>query len=556
MRKYLLTIDTQRSNIYEPVRTFLAGQKSNISSYFSGGWADFVCEAHMPEATFKTFKAELVEVLNKAGAAELCGNDVNNLISIFEVRDPLVICGKPVADLTNPPKAVLQTELGDRLKFEMTLRDYRSAETLKLFNGDVKAVQKYLRRLKEKGIIICFRVVADISRFTNCDYVPLIGADNRTLPSILERDPNLLKPVKELFAVSPAQTTDPTEKEVSHIFVNQYQFPSERTEWKHLLYEKSTAAINVYSYPLEGPVNETSLYLSDVPEVLHRATRYRDKGLQIGRIAHASIKVEESPLVNLPLLGLAKHGVTFGEPGSGKTNFDLGLVKSAVNALDSVVVFDNSRSVVGKLEGTSLPEFSKPTSLVITSCDSPDDVDKVLQSIFSTKGLIVVEIEKRVYAKVFLRWGELLAQMPDFTKSNRPREIKALALVEEAYDLFSDPSVATHQQLMSTLDQAFRKGWGIWLSLQRPTQLGQNHAEARMLLKNLVNKVVYGLRDKSEVQLIRDALADGHLDVAQLSYFERTLDTLKQYTAICVGASIASGERLLPPIPVELDLIK
>src|SRR5579864_1076725 len=62
-KRYIFTVDRQRSKIYSPVRDFLLTQDMNISSYDSGGWADFICDAHFDSGQLEAFQHSLTSVL-------------------------------------------------------------------------------------------------------------------------------------------------------------------------------------------------------------------------------------------------------------------------------------------------------------------------------------------------------------------------------------------------------------------------------------------------------------------------------------------------------------
>jgi hypothetical protein len=555
LQRYIVTIDTQSSAVYEPVRSFLQSQRSNISAYFSGGWADFLCDIQMTSPNFNVWLEQLREVLRKANANKFCpAGNVNSLISAFLVEDQIVICGKLLEDLVTPNRADLHSLVQDRARFEMALRNYNSPETVKLFPEGVKEVQRYLNRLKREGIIVCFKIVADFARFTNCDYLPMI-ADRRVSPNFLQANSELLSPVKELFAVKYLQVADDTEKNVSHIFVNYYDFPGDRTRWKQSVYEAAKEAtddeVNIYSYPLEGPVNESPIYLSDVPELLHKALQYAGKGLELGTATHPMLQ-GAGPSIRLPSIGLSRHGVVFGEANSGKTNSDLIIAREALKLFENVVIFDDSGGIASKLDGATNATIANPHRLSITLANKPEDLTAIVSEIFNKKGFQLVQIEKEIYPNVVETWCRLLANLPDQTRSNKPREIRNLLLLEEAGDLFLEENSTISRALASTLDQAFRKGWSVWLSLQRPSQFGK---DAQKFLRNLVNKVIYRLRDKSEVNSIIEALGDAGLGTSELAAFEAAHDGLPKFSAVVIGTTVEAGnDRILPPILTKFSL--
>jgi hypothetical protein len=556
LERYILTIDTQRSSVYSPVRDFLKSQNANVSSYYSGGWADFLCDVQMDRVRFEEFVNSLRKVLKDADAEKFCPRPrgVDALISIFKVEEPLVVCGQILRDLRRPDPATLRSVLDERVKFEMALRNYRSSETISLFRTQ-QELQKYLKRLKAKGLIICFRVVTDFSRFSNYDYVPM-GTGHRTIGHLIEdsRDePDLLEPVRELFKVVANQTTDNAEDEVTHIFINQYPLPGKRKDWKRLVYRHSKIDVNLYNYPLEGPINEAPIYLSDLPEFLSRAKAYAGNGgVQLGKSTHSMLK--EGPVVWLPLPGLARHGMTLGDPGTGKTNADLLLVSQACQRLQNVVILDDSGGVSSKLEALPADARKKLTRTEITTLKDLKHTSSIIDDCLTTAGVHLLEVPKDIYGSIGTLIFNRISGMPDLIKGNRPREIQKLLIVEEAADLFVNSDTDPRRQLLSLVDQAYRKGWCIWLSLQRPSSLG---ADAGTLLKNLENKIMYRLNDRSEVQLVADALTEAGMRPRDIEYLTEALPTLPQFTAFAIGVALdKSTETLLAPVPVRITYLQ
>ena len=59
LNRYIVTIDTLSSEVYFPVLNFLTEQTANIASYYSGGWADFICDLQMSENNFRLWRDRL-----------------------------------------------------------------------------------------------------------------------------------------------------------------------------------------------------------------------------------------------------------------------------------------------------------------------------------------------------------------------------------------------------------------------------------------------------------------------------------------------------------------
>src|SRR3954463_8466950 len=63
LRRYIMTIDAMRSKIYIPIRDFLLKQTTNVTSYYTGGWADFICDVQMDPESFEGLLADIRAVL-------------------------------------------------------------------------------------------------------------------------------------------------------------------------------------------------------------------------------------------------------------------------------------------------------------------------------------------------------------------------------------------------------------------------------------------------------------------------------------------------------------
>ena len=151
----------------------------------------------------------------------------DSLTSVFQVNKQLILCGKILADLARPSSDAMQLIKADLSKFELTYRNYRSAETISCFGSDEKAVRQYLRALKHGGAILCYRIVADFARYQARGYVAL-RIENRSVEMLAHEfraDPLLLEPVDDVLHVQPQNVADISESDITHILINSYDFP-------------------------------------------------------------------------------------------------------------------------------------------------------------------------------------------------------------------------------------------------------------------------------------------------------------------------------------------
>ena len=55
IKRYIVIIETLRANIYDSIRDFLSKNDVNINSYYTGGSADFICDAYLSEEAYNQF---------------------------------------------------------------------------------------------------------------------------------------------------------------------------------------------------------------------------------------------------------------------------------------------------------------------------------------------------------------------------------------------------------------------------------------------------------------------------------------------------------------------
>ncbi|HKU73788.1 MAG TPA: hypothetical protein VJR02_07700 [Pyrinomonadaceae bacterium] len=551
IERYILTIDTRVSSVYFPVRKFLEELESNVTSYYSGGWADFLCDIQMDAESFNRFHERLKNVLRDSPLSNIEEN-IENVLSIFRVTGTKVLCSRQVDSFPTPSYDAIEAIRREPLKLETLHRNYLSPEALRLFGSESK-INSYLQTLKSNGIIVCYNLTFDFSYGISRDYVPMILGTRReasiqmkNLLTKAKKHPTLLKPVEELLEVELFSGGDAAEKEISYFSINSYDYPGERTEWKKNIYESTQFDVNLYNYPLEGVLNETPIYLSDLPEFIDKANEYKlgykDRKLFIGWANHPLL--QEPPKIALSQSGLARHGLTLGEPGTGKTNADLVVAVAACDVLNSVVILDSSGSIAGK--GAGSEKFkSIPVQMETAQAD--------IKRLVANDGFFLVEPDKEIVADVFSLLIQAIGNVPNATSGNEPRKITRLLLVEEAGQVVGREGQQRENvtKLNQLLVEAYRKGWCIWLSTQYPSWLGYDKDSALQMLKSLENRLILRLKDDFEIGLLLDALrTDKSFSPEDVSYFQSTVRDLSLGEALFRGVEVKDT---LPLIKVKIQ---
>lgn len=552
--RYLITIDTLRSTIYFAVRNFLLAISENVSSYYSGGTADFICDAYLDDDQYKAFHERLVETL-KSSKAERITSKVQNLVSVFKVRRSLVLGGVDITKLT-PSESLIEEILADPTKFHVVQQNYRSKEAGTLLGGD-KNVREYLTRLKAGNVIVAYKAVFDFARYFDREIVPFCRGTRVIEPLLKKAEKNhaILGPVRELLEVVVTQSEDEAEKEVSHVFINDYRNPKHRNQWRTLMYEEASDDVNLYTYPLEGTLNESPVHLSDLPEAVHHAQSYRTEGLCLGVLSHPMI-VKTPRKICMTHEALHYHGVTLGGAGQGKTNTDLVLVSQAMKFLDRAIILDASKSVSGKQAVLPFEAASQLRIVSIHETKRPK-LSASLDSCFSRKGIFLVEMAPQDFSIVAEHLIDAILRQADGTSANADRRIQSLLLIEEANDAFGNDH-QTRQRLVGAfsalLNKASRKGWCIWVSTQYPSHLGYDNDSALATLRGLHNRIVHYI-DKPEE---RDAfLKCLDLGKSENEKTARELENVKRGVAMLTAAELKNGQLVqLPLVRVSIQKLE
>ncbi|HEV3049706.1 MAG TPA: hypothetical protein VGX50_05320 [Longimicrobium sp.] len=309
--------------------------------------------------------------------------------------------------------------------------------------------------------------------------------------------------------------------------------------------------VNVYNYPIEGTLNDNPIYLSDIPRIHSATERYRLAG--DGKTLH--LGAPDNPVLQghgvtvfLPFNSLSEHGISLGDPGSGKTNTDLVLASEAAAFLETLVVLDSSGGIAGKLD--TLPDVWR-SNLHRFRFDAPPERDALASAVLG-KGMRLVETTVELMPQVFQEIVAVIESSPDPTTGNKERVIRYLLLVEEAAGVFGKSKgeqEAASARLIQLLSIAFRKGWCVWLSLQRPSMLGRDAKTRKRVLGYLGNRLVGVQKSADEVELLASVFKDEGHTSAEIEYFRRQVGRLTTGSALVRGCEIlASKEKSYLPI--------
>lgn len=545
--RYILFIETLRAKYYFLIRDFLRAQKVNVNSYYTGGSADFICDVNATESAYKTFHRELKQTLLTAGVGNI--KDVESLIAVFRVEKPVILSRQVIATLPEiNPRGVKLIE-DDVARFELVYRNYLSPEVKRAFPGN--RLSRYLAELKTSGAIIGFRALFDNCRLTDREYVPL--CHGRALDKLLVRPGEaaqaVLKPVRELLSVLVEHSTDPTEREVTHIFINEYDSPGERNDWRVAVYKQLGDDLNVFTFPLEGTLNETPIVFSDLPEAITTARQYKGD-IAIGRLSHDSDPQNASPIFIQSQALASSQGITLGKPNRGKTNTDCVLLTGVSQHFGRIIVIDHSRSIRGK-EAVFSEDLRKRIKYVSpTKHASPLEIASLIGKCVE-EHVYVLEVTAEQAPVLF---DACLTEIANSTvnEDNTPRVVSNFLLVEEANDVLGRDEERKRivGRLQGILTKASRYGWCIWLSTQKPSHLGYDHESSVTTLRALRFRILHDL-EPEDTALLKAAIGNGPLGKS----VDETI-SLPTGEAIVFGLYHADDKIVaLPPVRVRVNML-
>jgi hypothetical protein len=546
----IVTIETLQAKIYSAVRKFLLQANVNVSSYYTGGSADFICDITLSNEAYKIFYENLGKALSAAGAEKV--EDIKKLVCVFRVDEALVLSRRELSGVA-PAATVLKKIVTERAKFEAVCGDYRSEAAAVLFRND-QALDRYLRELMEQHAIIGFRPLLDRCRFVDRQYVPLCHGgrvlDRMLRNSRIDRSA-MLKPVVELLSVRPEESADELERAVTHIFINEYALPGERLDWRSSIYEIDEG-LNIFTYPIEGTINESALILSNLPEAMSYAREYSGD-IDLGVLFHAT-SLPEPPVIRLDKSALAFQGVTLGISGSGKTNTDCVLLSEIVDKIDHIIVADSqeSHSIRDKLEvlPSKVRDLIEYLKLDGATCVNEQDLQRIVDQAFLRKGISVIEAPQG-FLPVLL--DACLRQIEKSTHNtgNQARKVEGMLLVEEANDAFGSDDDRRQRigYLESVLTKASRKGWCIWLSTQHPSDLGYDYDSALRILRALQNRIIHQL-EPDDTKFVESLLGvEGTKNATEPDF---GLTKLPKGIALVRGSRDNGGKLVLSPVMTKI----
>jgi len=134
-----------------------------------------------------------------------------------------------------------------------------------------------------------------------------------------------------------------------------------------------------------------------------------------------------------------------------------------------------------------------------------------------------------------------------------------MLIVEEVGDaLGSSPDVIEKNVILlkQVLSKAYRKGWCIWLSTQRPSQLGHDDQSASDVLGLLHNRIIGKIRNRQEVDVIIKTFHDEGYSEEDLKDLPDTLRDLPIGSAIGRAVEIRDDkEHNLPLLRIKFRML-
>jgi hypothetical protein len=543
LSRYIVTIDALRSSVYAAVKDYLQSIEGNVVSFFTGGWADFLCDIQLQRSRLDLFLKRLEEVLLQAGLEKFA--TIEEVISVFEMVAPVVIAGKQIDRLPRPSNTLLERLYAEKATFEVVLADYRSEAAAAMLGGE-RGVREYLTWLQNGGAIVAYRAVCDMPSWVQHDYVPMIlgiGQTRATLSRFLDVCQDTAEdrsPIVDLFGVRHIRGIADAQTGVNYFCINRYSLPLEKHLWKERVYAGVKVDVNLYNYPIEGTLNDNPLYLSDVPKIQGAVQEYevtpgRDC-LVLGYPDHPLLGTKTT--VGLELKALSGHLISLGDPGSGKTNTDLVLAAEASSILARVIILDSSGSVSGKRETLPSPFADSLETIRVTM----ETIGGNLKDLILAPGNRLLELRVDDMPLAFQTIASTIEDSPDATIGNREREVQSLLLIEEAAGIFgatsSERAVAA-ERLIKLLSLAYRKGWCIALSAQRPSMLGPNKKTQRRVLSHFGNRFIGVMTNREEVEILADVFQSDHHEGPEIDYFKRHVGRLTPGSILLRGLRVS-----------------
>jgi len=169
------------------------------------------------------------------------------------------------------------------------------------------------------------------------------------------------------------------------------------------------------------------------------------------------------------------------------------------------------------------------------------------------EGIVVLEANKRDIADVFAAFMDDIEKVGDATVGYQPRKVNKMLLVEEAGQVLGSDGKQKENaiRLPQLLDEAYRKGWCIWLSAQHPSSIAPNKEVSVQLLKKLKNRII--MAQTTEVDTIVEVLKqEKPFTPEDESYLRSTVGELATGDAICRGVELSPNEVRLPLIGVTI----
>ena len=177
------------------------------------------------------------------------------------------------------------------------------------------------------------------------------------------------------------------------------------------------------------------------------------------------------------------------------------------------------------------------------------------RKLLSNPGVCLISSKEVSFSRLILRACSAIHGLEDASSDNASRAVHGLLLIEEASHVLGSKRVRS--ELRRLLEKAFRKGWCVWLSVQRPTALAVDEIEVVDLLALLGNRVILSLEDDKELALLETAFWREGVAADGVHELLGHLRTAPEGVALFRGSS---GDKLLAPIlvtiPTSLNFVR
>jgi hypothetical protein len=501
------------------------------------------------------FRLDILNILRKGPVEK---KYVPSLLTSFQITKPLILGGRSIKDEEIQDDEFIK-DSSNLVKLEEAYIDYLSDQAKERLGGE-NNIKKFLKNLENKGIIISYKIIHKFAHFKCRFYITLSYCEPSSI-DIIRNDKNLLKKIIDLYEItSHKDNVDVFDIHTTYLIIGEFSNLDDYHKWKEQLYDllKNTNTINVFSFPVEGTLQEGAHYISNFPrfyDVCHSyAIGLADAKIQIGNpIFRGEESIADLPIyLNLNVLN--HHGLILGEPGTGKTWTMWLLAKQILDKGKTVHIIDPTGGAREKIEwflkvGMLKEQYIRENIETIDFLRFKNEINELpTGKIFIYK--INVENIKKELPELFDKFKFLIEKREGSTQ--KERYIDNVVFFEEAHELFT-----LHKSYIDTasslLVNAERKGVSVWLSLHSPSQLSRSDAsnDFMFICKHLKNRIVHKISE-TDIQVVFDLLLKPELEE---DYFYDMLKELSEipkplYAFIKIKTN---GNNYLSPLKIKIS---